>query len=630
MGRPATSTAVIVVVAVLAQGAVLATTSTGRYVVYVAVLVGSALALAGRLLAQRVPARDPWWVLTAGIACIAVQMAVVAGEKTGLAPATSARPVSGVFQLAGYLLIIWASEWFVRLRTGGRDRDGLIDASIVGSASAVVLWQWTAPQNLARPVAQVLVGAVPAVLLATVLALSVRLVFAASDVVAARLIVLATSASLVGNLLNLTPKLAGELSPAAVCCWIVSQSALVAAAFHPSRPRVTRRPDAEPALLTARLAVLGLALAGIPVSTVVLAGSRRVVPVVGTVVVTALVLWRLGRSLHERERRAGHQLLMLRLGRLAVDADRPALYAAAVEAAVRITGTVAAAGLELGGPVPGVMARAGAWPADLSAAEEQAMGEAAAAASAAQFLGPATVGLRDQVLTVVPFGPPGAPHGLVAVAGAVETDLGTLHGVAQILGSGVRRLRAEADLVHTSVHDALTGLPNRVLLYDRLTARASRGGVRPPEPFAVMFVDLDGFKIVNDSLGHAAGDRILQCVAERLRACVRPADLVARVSGDEFVVLLERADRVAAEKVAQRVTDALVAPVSVGAGAREATVSASIGVVVVPEPAAADVDQLLRRADELMYEVKRAGRNGYRIAVATDRPATEPAVDAVR
>ena len=141
------------------------------------------------------------------------------------------------------------------------------------------------------------------------------------------------------------------------------------------------------------------------------------------------------------------------------------------------------------------------------------------------------------------------------------------------------RKQAEAALEHQALHDSLTGLPNRLLFLDRLDhamARAERDKDTAP---AVMFLDLDRFKLVNDGLGHDAGDELLAAVATRLRDSLRPGDTVARFGGDEFVLLFESvADRARAEEVAARVLSCFEQPFRVD-DEEELTISASLGVV---------------------------------------------------
>lgn len=160
-------------------------------------------------------------------------------------------------------------------------------------------------------------------------------------------------------------------------------------------------------------------------------------------------------------------------------------------------------------------------------------------------------------------------------------------------------------------HDALTGLPNRVLFHETLND-AVRHGQRALDNIAVLLVDLDGFKAVNDAYGHEAGDELLRIVATRLKSCVRATDLVARLGGDEFGILLRGGPALglAAERVAENICAAIAAPILLPQ--TQTRVSASVGITffsnleVKPE-------ELIRQADLAMYSVKRSGRHGHRI-----------------
>jgi diguanylate cyclase (GGDEF)-like protein/PAS domain S-box-containing protein len=172
-----------------------------------------------------------------------------------------------------------------------------------------------------------------------------------------------------------------------------------------------------------------------------------------------------------------------------------------------------------------------------------------------------------------------------------------------------RKLLQE-ELSRQAFHDSLTGLANRALFDDRMQhalAHADRRGQRP----AVLLLDLDGFKIINDSLGHQAGDQVLVMVAQRIKACCRLSDTVARLGGDEFAVLLEEgADQSAAENVAQRLLEILRRPFLVEG--REMAVGGSIG-IALNEGSTAVSDDLLRDADAAMYCAKSRGRDRYEV-----------------
>ena len=179
--------------------------------------------------------------------------------------------------------------------------------------------------------------------------------------------------------------------------------------------------------------------------------------------------------------------------------------------------------------------------------------------------------------------------------------------------------RAEAQLQHDALHDALTGLPNRVLLVERLERAVARSHRRPGRRFAVLFLDLDGFKIVNDSLGHETGDRLLVELAPRIEGCLRASDTCARLGGDEFVVLLDEIGDVGrAVDVAERIQHQVGLPFSIGG--REVTLSASIG-IVVGDAGHRRADDILRDADIAMYRAKARGRARYEVFNAEMRQA---------
>ena len=187
---------------------------------------------------------------------------------------------------------------------------------------------------------------------------------------------------------------------------------------------------------------------------------------------------------------------------------------------------------------------------------------------------------------------------------------GVSYGRVWVFSDITQRKQWEQKLEQQAFYDSLTGLPNRALFVDRLaqaTARARRHGERN----ALLFLDLDRFKVINDSLGHESGDLLLMAVAERLRACLRPEDTAARLGGDEFVVLLQGATHLeAVTRVAERIADALKTPFQLGK--HEVYTAASIGIVLETDTITTP-DDLLRSADLAMYRAKSRGGARYEL-----------------
>jgi diguanylate cyclase (GGDEF)-like protein len=201
----------------------------------------------------------------------------------------------------------------------------------------------------------------------------------------------------------------------------------------------------------------------------------------------------------------------------------------------------------------------------------------------------------------------------------LQDEISFLEAISSLLSTALQRHASEARLAYLAQYDILTGLANRSVVRERLaqsivrarggTERRGQRGGGGDAAIAVLFVDLDRFKLVNDTLGHAAGDDLLVESAQRLRDCVRQDDLVGRISGDEFAIVLnglKHADD--AGLVARKILHGLSAPFRLGTD--EAFVSASIGISVFPDDSD-DAETLLKQADTAMYRAKESGRNGF-------------------
>jgi len=220
----------------------------------------------------------------------------------------------------------------------------------------------------------------------------------------------------------------------------------------------------------------------------------------------------------------------------------------------------------------------------------------------------------------------GAEHFIEDSVASIRDSEGRVTGAVIVFRDVSAARREAARIAHHARHDPLTDLPNRLLFADRITraiALARRHGRRG----AVLFLDLDHFKPINDSLGHSIGDRLLRSIAWRLLGCVRDSDTVSRRGGDEFLVLLPEIEHAAeAGFSARRILHALSAPHCIAG--RELRVTASIGISLYPD-CGWDAETLIAHADVAMYQAKERGRNGYAVFTnETGVPVAEPGISA--
>ncbi|MBV8519150.1 MAG: EAL domain-containing protein [Acidobacteria bacterium] len=197
---------------------------------------------------------------------------------------------------------------------------------------------------------------------------------------------------------------------------------------------------------------------------------------------------------------------------------------------------------------------------------------------------------------------------------AIAGDDGAIAEIVSVSRDVSERRRAEEQIEYQAYHDALTGLPNRLLFRDRLTIALAHAK-RKEMPLAVMFLDLDRFKYVNDTLGHSLGDELLRAIASRLRSVLRDGDTIARMGGDEFTILLADLQQPSdAAKIAQKLLEVVAQPVRVEG--HELYVTTSIGIALFPNDGDT-AETLLKSADSAMYRAKESGRSSYQLCTAT-------------
>jgi diguanylate cyclase (GGDEF)-like protein len=244
--------------------------------------------------------------------------------------------------------------------------------------------------------------------------------------------------------------------------------------------------------------------------------------------------------------------------------------------------------------------------ADAAALEAETMAREAAAALE-RILDSNAALINRQALAQLRTGEALRRYVMGALVGSI-----VMLGVLYLQYRGARRReRAALERIRQLAHyDPVTGLPNRALLADRLALEVARAH-RSERPFALLSFDLDGFKAVNDTWGHAAGDAALAIVAARAREAVRNSDTVGRHGGDEFLALLPETALDGAQRVAEKLRLALAQPYAVGDG--KATMSASIGLALFPDHGS-DAEALQRAADAALYEAKREGKDRVKVA----------------
>jgi diguanylate cyclase (GGDEF)-like protein/PAS domain S-box-containing protein len=518
--------------------------------------------------------------------------------------------------LGGYLATGAAFVGLIRARSGARSRDGMIDGSVLALAGVILVWiLLVAPQQVeGTPTIDALILAGYPLADGVLLAAIAWLILTPGR--------RCTSMYLLsgGLLLMFGADLLWNLAVRFEVAWDVwlnpmyptAYALIAAAALHPSVVALT-----EPATTTqrhvhpARLAFLGIALFAGPLITLAADGGLGTADlmVVGcSLAVAALVVARFVSLVRDNERAHAATAASEQRFRLLASSAPVGIYE--VGSDLRIAFANEEARRLFGRDVVGVPA--GDLLDQVEPADREAMVHAAEMVIAGERAD-AEFRLQqgdDDRRWVSWHGVP-IPHGDVdsPLAFASTLDITALK-------------EAEATLARQATHDMLTGLPNRRLLADRLAAALHRvDGTPGGGTLAVMFIDLDRFKLVNDLLGHDAGDALLIQISQRIRGALRPRDTVARFGGDEFVALIEHvADLTELADIAGRLITAVEVPVAIPDGTID--IGASIGIAIARGPDD-DAEALMRDADVAMYRAKSLGRGRYQFF--DPKAHTEPA-----
>ena len=525
------------------------------------------------------PARSgPWVVFAMGLGLLAfggtLNLPWWPGESAGLR-----RMLGDLASLVGYPLIGVGAAWIARLQSGGRDNGPVLDSIIVTIALTTVLWEGVFALHGTASMERSSMAALLVLSFSAswVAAMSTRMILAGGYRAPSGWLLFGSSvAGMAGAIAFLLSGGQGRLitGGSTDLLWAAAVLLVASSATHPSMTVLTRpAPEIEVANITARVLLPSVALAAPPAAMLlrqVTTGQTATVAAGASVVIAAIVVLRFTDLVQARERsrsdslrRAVRQSALARLGeRGLAGTDLPQLVAAAE--------TVLRTELRVGDLC-------------LEVVEEVEAGEGVEL--------------------------PGS-RGLVRLVSAQDVTLSAdtedfVSSVGHVLAAAVKRRRDEEELRYQSLHDPLTGLANRALLDDRLRQGLERRR-GPDRALAVAFIDLDCFKSVNDTYGHAVGDELLRAIADRLRGCVRAADTVARFAGDEFVVVLDDADPTTATELGERIVTELRLPVPLGS--RVLAVSASVGLALSSQ-ATREPDDLLRQADAAMYRAKHQGRD---------------------
>jgi len=531
----------------------------------------------------------------AGFSLVAVAWTAIALTGAWSAPGEPPHALFSPLVFLGILAGAGALVRWVQVRARGHLLDGLLESTLVAVALAAIVAELLFAPRLGQVGNTIdpLSGVALPIALALVVGIAVRLVLTGAERLPSAWLLLA--ASLVSLVADTLYSLDGEtVSAMGNRGWTVAYLLVAAALAHPSigelaTPRAEDRsttgspPWAQLGFIAGALGSVALLQAGHSI-----ARHGSALPSLVSAALVLAVLWRIVRLLRQRQQEVAQQAALTTLSQACLEAES----------------------------VEDLLARTARVTTDTLGVPSRTIARARGANGTVTGEHHSAWTIDDARVLVCDADPhrkagPGAEAFVAAVT--------------SIAAAGLRRLGTEANLRHRSLHDDLTGLPTRALLRDRLH-HALTAAAREEHLTGVVFIDLDGFKQINDTYGHAVGDAVLTVVADALLACVRGGDTVGRISGDEFVIIAPEVTAQGLDDLAGRALTAVqraarYLPAEVAGLRLSASVGTSIG------HHTASVDELLTSADDAMYRVKGHGGNDHSPTPRYHRAPREPIID---
>jgi len=582
--------------------------------------------------------RLPWYLLAIGQALFVTSDVLAYNYERLFGTALTFPSVADSFHLAFYPFFVGGLLLLIHERAEDRDRSALIDSLIVTLALATLLWVYLispyANESSMSALSRLASIGYPAMDILVVGVLARLAAGSHRREASFNFMLCAIGALLLSDAFYGWRLLEEHFKPGPVTMtgWAVFYTLLGTAAMHPSMRRLSEPgPESEAALTRARLALLACAALTVPAVIVLrraLGEQVDLYVLVGaSAAMFALVLLRMAGMVRRHEVLTGREAgLRIELAEQSMHRRSEERLASLIKNSSDVVCILGADG-RVRYVSDSVAPTLGLEPAalietellDIVQPDDAPRLRALIAALAAQPSGqPSLIEFRVRRGDAGggPDAPAGAAHAAWRDVEAAACNLladEAVEGIVLNMRDISERKAFQDELEHQAFHDTLTGLPNRALFRNRVE-HALVGRRRDQRPVAVMFLDLDDFKFVNDSLGHAAGDEVLQEVARRIADCMRPVDTAARLGGDEFAILLRDTEsELHSIEVASRVMAALKAPIALTG--RDVTLAVSVGIAFSDQHmvSSADADELLRNADASMYMAKEHGKDNYQL-----------------